>query len=257
MNKIYLTILMFSIFFAGCISHQKSVTPTTMETYDKKISMFEQQLNEIQSKIDKLSNQDNKSKIEPKKVEIMEQLTALSKKQEQNINYLEDIKKDITTIKTELNDSGKSVKKVKNSKSSSSTSKKSKTSSNNLSQEDMYKSCLNLYFDKSFDKASKCFDEFILKFPSSNLLSNAYFWLGESNFAQNKFIKSVNYYDIVITKYPKSEKVPAALFKEGLAFYNLQDKEGAKIFLQKVIYDYPNSEQAKYAENYLKKYGLK
>ena len=58
-------------------------------------------------------------------------------------------------------------------------------------------------------------------------------------------------YEKAITKYPESGKMPAALFKQALAFMELGDKTNAKNLLKKVIERYPNSEQAEMAKKKL------
>jgi TolA-binding protein len=45
--------------------------------------------------------------------------------------------------------------------------------------------------------------------------------------------------------------VPYAKLKQGLSFLNLGDKTGAKLILQQVIKDYPNTNQAKIARSKL------
>jgi TolA-binding protein len=56
----------------------------------------------------------------------------------------------------------------------------------------------------------------------------------------------------VLQQYPKGDKVPAALLKQGFAFLNLGDRVDAKLLLQKVIQDYPQSPQAEIAARKLK-----
>jgi TolA-binding protein len=54
--------------------------------------------------------------------------------------------------------------------------------------------------------------------------------------------------------YPDHSKVPAALLKQGLAFYNLGDQRNAEIILQKVVDKYPDSPEAKKAQERLEKW---
>jgi TolA-binding protein len=55
-------------------------------------------------------------------------------------------------------------------------------------------------------------------------------------------------YEKVITKYPESSKIPAALFKQALSFLELGDKTNARNLLRKVIERYPHSEQVELAK---------
>ena len=56
----------------------------------------------------------------------------------------------------------------------------------------------------------------------------------------------------MIENYPDGNKVPASLLKQGLAFFNLDEKVNARFFLQEVINNYPTSSEAKTARNKLK-----
>jgi TolA-binding protein len=51
----------------------------------------------------------------------------------------------------------------------------------------------------------------------------------------------------VVKNYPDGNKVPYALLKQGLSFQKLGDKTSAKLILQQIIRDYPNTNQARVA----------
>jgi len=51
----------------------------------------------------------------------------------------------------------------------------------------------------------------------------------------------------VVKNYPNGNKVPYALLKQGLSFLNLGDKSSARLILQQIIKDYPNTNQARIA----------
>jgi len=52
----------------------------------------------------------------------------------------------------------------------------------------------------------------------------------------------------VIKKYPKGNKVPNAILRQALAFYEIKDKTSAKLLLKKLIKKYPKSNEAKIAK---------
>jgi len=51
----------------------------------------------------------------------------------------------------------------------------------------------------------------------------------------------------VTKNFPDGNKVPYALLKQGLSFLKLGDKASAKLLLQQVIKDFPNTSQARIA----------
>jgi tol-pal system protein YbgF len=78
----------------------------------------------------------------------------------------------------------------------------------------------------------------------SPLADNALFWAarcyeqrGDQNQAISKF------YDVV-TRYPKGDKAPAALWAQGSLFVALGDSPDARLAFSKLIRDYPASEEA-------------
>jgi TolA-binding protein len=56
----------------------------------------------------------------------------------------------------------------------------------------------------------------------------------------------------VRSKYPQSDKVPAALLKQGFAFAELGEKVNARLVLQEVVEKYPQSPEAARAKQRLK-----
>ena len=53
--------------------------------------------------------------------------------------------------------------------------------------------------------------------------------------------------------YPKGNKVPAALLKQGLAFSQLKDASNARLVLSELVKKYPDSNEAAIARKKLKR----
>lgn len=97
------------------------------------------------------------------------------------------------------------------------------------------------------------FRQYLSLFPDTEYSDNAQYWLGEFFFVEKKYREAIVAFDDVIKKYPKGNKIPSALLKQGLAFYKLGDKTNATLLLQKVVKAYPSSNQAKIARKELEK----
>ena len=85
---------------------------------------------------------------------------------------------------------------------------------------------------------------FAANHKDSPLADNALYWAarcyaqrGDQNQAVSKF------YDVV-TKYPKGDKAPAALWAQGTLFVDMGDSPDARLAFSKLIRDYPASEEA-------------
>jgi len=98
-----------------------------------------------------------------------------------------------------------------------------------------------------YEKSRTEFQNFLKKYPDTELSDNAQFWIGESYFFEGKFEKAILEYEKVIKNYPEGDKVPQALLKQGLSFAQLGDKASARIILQQIIKDYPNTSSARTA----------
>ena len=102
------------------------------------------------------------------------------------------------------------------------------------------------------DTAKKRFQELIERYPKSENADNAQFWIGEIYYREKWYKKAILEYEKVIEKYPKGNKVPAALLKQGLAFENIGDKANSRIILEDLIKRYPESSEAKIAQEKVK-----
>ena len=85
---------------------------------------------------------------------------------------------------------------------------------------------------------------FAANHKDSSLADNALYWAarcyalrGDQNQAVTKF------YDVV-TKYPKGDKAPSALWAQGNLFVEMGDSPDARLAFAKLIRDYPSSEEA-------------
>jgi tol-pal system protein YbgF len=115
----------------------------------------------------------------------------------------------------------------------------------------MYDEALDLFKAKKYKESQELFSEFIKKNPDSDLSVNARFWVGDCLYNQNEFALAILEYQNVIADYPNHTKAPAALFKQAMAFENLQDKDTAKIVYKKIIAEYPKSDQVEAAKKKL------
>ena len=92
----------------------------------------------------------------------------------------------------------------------------------------------------------------IQRFPKSERADNSQFWIGEIYYREKWYEKAILEYQKVIEKYPKGNKVPASLLKQGFAFSNLGDKSNSRLILEELIKKYPNSNEAKIAKDKVK-----
>ncbi len=114
-----------------------------------------------------------------------------------------------------------------------------------------YAAAYKTFKSGNYPKAREAFQGFLAAYPSGEYSDNAQFWIGECYFFEKQYEKAILEYEKVTKKFPSSNKVPYALLKQGISFQNLGDKVSAKLLLQQVIKDYPNTSQARIARSKL------
>ncbi len=134
-----------------------------------------------------------------------------------------------------------------------STPSKSAPPKTSPSGEELYQEALTAFKKKDYERARKLLRTYLQEHPKGKYAPNAYFWIGETYYAERRYEEAILEYQKVIDRYPGSYKVPAALLKQGLAFLRLGDTEAAKILFKKILAKYPKSEQAVTARKYLKR----
>ena len=107
-----------------------------------------------------------------------------------------------------------------------------------------YQRALQLYRDNQSEQAIQGFRDFLRGNPKSPLADNAQYWIGEAYFAQSDYNRSIIEFNEVLLKFPQGDQVPGALLALATAFSTSGDKIDAKLVLQKLISDHPNSEEA-------------
>ncbi|HEY5611119.1 MAG TPA: tol-pal system protein YbgF [Thermoanaerobaculia bacterium] len=121
---------------------------------------------------------------------------------------------------------------------------------------EVYQSAYRDYQRGNYDLALQGFRDYLKKNPNTDLSDNAAYWIGESLFSQRKHREAIAQFDQVITSFPKSDKVPAALLKKGYAYVEVGEKAQGVIQLQYVIHEHPSSQEASLARQKLKSLGI-
>ena len=116
---------------------------------------------------------------------------------------------------------------------------------------DVYKDAYETFQKGDLEGARRKFEAFLKQYPNTELSDNAQFWIGETYYLKKDFEKAILEYEKAIVKYPEGDKIPAALFKQALAFQELGDKTNTRNLLKRVIERYPQSDQAEMAKKKL------
>jgi len=124
------------------------------------------------------------------------------------------------------------------------------------SPQQLYDTAYGDYTKGRYELAVAGFQDYIERYPSTDLSDNAQYWVGESHFSERKFDDAIGDFDALLKRWPKSDKAAAALLKKGLALQELNRRAEAVVALQYVIHEYPGSDEARLARQRLTALGV-
>ncbi|HXU46327.1 MAG TPA: tetratricopeptide repeat protein, partial [Thermoanaerobaculia bacterium] len=89
----------------------------------------------------------------------------------------------------------------------------------------------------------------------TDLSDNALYWIGEGFYRQKKFRQAIGQYDQMLSRFPKSDKAASATLKRGYSYLELGERTKGLLQLQRVVRDFPTSDEANLARQRLKEIG--
>jgi TolA-binding protein len=104
------------------------------------------------------------------------------------------------------------------------------------------------------DKLDKARELFLYTLSKKYLPATSAYYLGEIEYKKGNYNKALAYYKKSVELYPKKTSfTERLLYHTAISFEKLGNKEAAKMTLQKIINDYPNSKYANLAKKELEK----
>lgn len=190
--------------------------------------------------------------------ELLESKEALITKLKEMELELADLKQKVTQTETEIRKMKESqaeqeLKKPKKKEKKKPAPAAPKEDTQKTEIKNIYLAAYQAYKGGKTEEARKKFTSLLEKYSENEYSDNARFWIGESYYKDSNFEEAILAYEELFKENPKSDKIPGAMLKQGLAFYSLKDQKTGRIILEKLIEKYPESEQAKLAKKKLKK----
>lgn len=102
-----------------------------------------------------------------------------------------------------------------------------------------------------YAKALAGLQAFQKQFPKSPQQKEVSYWVAECRFALKDYANAIKDYQKYAEKNPTTDKMPAVLWRQGSGFLHLQMESEAKVFLEKLIKEYPGAPEATLAKNKL------
>lgn len=125
-----------------------------------------------------------------------------------------------------------------------------------IASDTLYQNALRDFTTGKYDLAHQEFADYVKNFGSTDLASNAQFYLGEISYAQGDYRDAVTQYNTVLNNYPQSYKLAASLLKKGMAELELGMKATGARDLKEVVRRFPGTDESRRASAKLKELGL-
>lgn len=100
----------------------------------------------------------------------------------------------------------------------------------------------------NYDLAILGFTDYLSYFPRSSLASTAQCWIAECYYTKKDFQRASEEFGKLLQKYPKSDKIPTALYKLGLIQLELNNRVEANKYFGELLDKYPRAPETELAK---------
>lgn len=107
-----------------------------------------------------------------------------------------------------------------------------------------------------YELARSEFQDYLKYYSTTDLASNAQFYLGEIAYKQKNYQQAIAEYDKLINNYPKNFRLAQGLLHRGTALIQLGQKSSGIRDLREVVRRFPGSDEERYARAKLKELGV-
>ena len=125
-----------------------------------------------------------------------------------------------------------------------------------IASDTLYQNALRDFTTGKYDLSRQEFSDYVKNYGSTDLASNAQFYLGEISYSQGDYKDAVAQYNVVLNNYPQSYKLAASLLKKGMAELELGMKATGARDLKEVVRRFPGTDESRRASAKLKEMGV-
>ena len=114
-----------------------------------------------------------------------------------------------------------------------------------------YMAGFNKLKDGDYPAAIDAFKAFVAEHPETALTPNAWYWMGEAYYVQQKPDAARQSFETVVNRFSASPKVADSLYKIGLIQASSGHNDNAQATFERVVSQYPDSDAADQAKSRL------
>lgn len=103
-----------------------------------------------------------------------------------------------------------------------------------------------------YQESARRFAAFLAEYPDGENAANATYWLGESQYVNQRYPEALKSFQSLLQQFPNSSRAPDALLKVGYCYHQIGDTQRATQALNSVIQRFPNTAVAGLAQTRLR-----
>jgi tol-pal system protein YbgF len=119
------------------------------------------------------------------------------------------------------------------------------------SEQDAYMGAFELLKERDYAAAKKAFAAMLVQYPDGQYADNGVYWLGEIGYVSKDYPAALTHFNRLLSEYPGSPKLPAAMLKLGYIYQDQQDTAQARELLQAVAERFPDTTEGRLAQGRL------
>ena len=252
----------------ACLAAGAAVSLACVSSDD--IEGLHRQMNDIERQIQAVENKSSsKEEVQKLNASVAQQTNQLLKSNADTGVKLDELSRQIEALQAKLDDTNRRLSEVSQQIAAAPGGPPSPASpaigaprpnppaaGGGPTPQQMYDTAYGDYTKGRYELAVAGFQDYIDRYPSTDLSDNAQYWIGESHFSERKFDDAIRDFDTLLKRWPKSDKAAAALLKKGLALQELSRRAEAVVALQYVVHEYPGSDEARLAKQRLSALGV-
>ncbi len=119
--------------------------------------------------------------------------------------------------------------------------------------EQLYDAALSNALQERYPLAIQEFSDYLERFPQGELADDCQYYIGDCYDAQHSFEAAARAYLKLVKDFPASDRVPQALYKAGAALAELGRVDEAQRTLERVVDEYPFTDEAIRARDALRR----
>jgi tol-pal system protein YbgF len=106
--------------------------------------------------------------------------------------------------------------------------------------------------NNAYGTARMAFDQLLSAYPNSVEAPLAQYYVAQSYTSEGNTAAADSVYVLLYTKYPKSPNAPTGLYRHGTYLWDQGKKAEARIALNRVLSEYPNSDEVALVKSFLR-----